>query len=370
MNNLNLTWARLRSHIFVFDGTLALLIFLILSVGLVTLYSAGLDFPGRLEDQLRNILVAFFAMWIVANIPPQTLMRFAIPLYTIGVALLLAVAAFGLVKKGARRWLNIGVTTIQPSEMMKIATPLMLAWYFQKREGALRMRDFAIAAVILGIPVAFIVKQPDLGTSLLVIAAGFTVVFLAGLSWRFILGLILVAAVLIPTVIWPRLHGFQRDRVLTFLDPNRDPLGKGFHILQSQIAIGSGGVHGKGWTKGTQSHLDFIPEHTTDFISAVFSEEFGLIGNIVLVALYFLLVLRCLVIAANAPTLFSRLMAGSITVIFFTYAFFNLGMVCGLLPVVGVPLPLFSYGGTALVTLGMGLGILMSVQRHRKLVQT
>ncbi|MDE2427525.1 MAG: rod shape-determining protein RodA [Burkholderiales bacterium] len=369
MQNHGFSWQLIRSHIMVFDAALAILIFLIMSIGIVTLYSAGIDFPGRVEDQLRNILVSFVVMWIAANIPPQTLMRFAIPIYSFGIALLLAVAAFGMVKKGARRWLNVGVV-IQPSEMMKIATPLMLAWYFQQREGALRLRDFAIAAVILALPVGLIARQPDLGTATLVIAAGFAVVFLAGLSWKLIVSLVVGALVTIPTVVWPMLHDFQRDRVLTMLDPNRDPLGKGFHIIQSTIAVGSGGLHGKGWLKGTQAHLEFIPERTTDFIFAVFSEEFGFIGNMVLVTLYFLLIVRCLMIAANAPTMFARLMAGSVTMIFFTYAFVNMGMVSGILPVVGVPLPFMSYGGTALVTLGMGLGIMMSVQRNRKLVQT
>ena len=369
MQKPGINWHFIRSHILVFDATLAILIFLIMSMGVVTMYSAGMDFPGRVEDHIRNVLVSFFIMWIVANIPPQTLMRFAIPIYTFGVALLIAVAIFGLVKKGSRRWLYVGMQ-IQPSEMMKIATPLMLAWYFQKREGALRWRDFVIAAVILGIPVAFIAKQPDLGTAMLVVAAGFSVVFLAGLSWKFLVSLGLAAALIIPTVVWPMLHDYQRDRVLTMLDPNRDPLGKGFHIIQSTIAVGSGGLQGKGYLKGTQAHLEFIPEHTTDFIFAVFSEEFGFIGNVTLVSLYFLLILRCLMIAANAPTLFSRLMAGAVTMIFFTYAFVNMGMVSGIVPVVGVPLPFMSYGGTALVTLGMGLGFMMSVQRNRKLVQT
>ncbi|CAN5900308.1 rod shape-determining protein RodA [soil metagenome] len=368
MRNKGINWQAIRSHIMVFDASLSIIIFLIMSTGIVTLYSAGIDFPGRVEDQLRNILISFVVMWVVANIPPQTLMRFAIPIYSFGIALLLAVAMFGMVKKGARRWLNIGVV-IQPSEMMKIATPLMLAWYFQKREGALRWNDFLIAAAILLVPVAFIAKQPDLGTALLVVAAGFAVIFLAGLSWRVLISLALAVAASIP-IAWPLLHGYQRDRVLTMIDPTTDPLGKGFHIIQSTIAVGSGGVAGKGWLNGTQAHLEFIPERTTDFIFAVFSEEFGFIGNSILVVLYMLLIVRGLMIAANAPTLFARLMAGSVTMIFFTYAFVNMGMVSGILPVVGVPLPFMSYGGTALVTLGMGAGVLMSVQRNRKLVQT
>jgi rod shape determining protein RodA len=361
-------WAVLKPYLTVFDGPLALIIFLILSIGIVTLYSAGIDFPGRVEDQLRNILIAFVVMWIAAIVPPQTLMRFAVPIYTIGVSLLIAVALFGMVKKGARRWLNVGVV-IQPSEVMKIAMPLMLAWFFQKREGLIRWQEFLVAALLLVIPVGLIAKQPDLGTALLVLAAGFYVIFLAGLSWKILLGLVLAGTASLP-VVWSVLHDYQRARIMTLIDPTSDPLGKGFHIIQSTIAIGSGGVTGKGWLHGTQAHLEFIPERTTDFIFAVFSEEFGLIGNCVLLVLYLLLITRGLVIAANAPTFFSRLLAGAITLIFFTYAFVNMGMVSGILPVVGVPLPFMSYGGTALVTLGLGSGILMSIQRHRKLVQS
>ncbi|MBI3713353.1 MAG: rod shape-determining protein RodA [Burkholderiales bacterium] len=369
MNNKAVYWQRFRAYFTVFDGPLAILLFLILSTGIVTMYSAGMDFPGRLENHLRNIVVAFFVMWFVANIPPQTLMRFAIPLYTLGVALLLAVAMFGLIKKGARRWLHVGID-IQPSEIMKIGVPLMLAWYFQKREGSIRWRDFLVATVILAIPTGLIVKQPDLGTALLVGGVGFSVIFFAGLSVRLLAGLALVAAILIPTVVWPRLHDYQRDRVMVMLDPSKDALGKGFHIIQSTIAVGSGGVTGKGWTKGTQSHLEFIPEHTTDFISAVYLEEFGLLGSLFLVILYFLLIVRGLMISANAPTMFSRLMAAAVTSTFFIYSFVNMGMVVGILPVVGVPLPFMSFGGTAMLTLGMGLGILMSVQHHRKLMKS
>jgi rod shape determining protein RodA len=361
-------WPRIKPYFLVFDGPLALIIFLILSTGLVTLYSAGIDFPGRVEDQIRNIVLSFIVMWVAANIPPQTLMRFAVPLYTLGVTLLIAVALFGLVKKGARRWVNIGVV-IQPSELMKIAMPLMLAWFFQKREGSIRWTEFLVAAICLAIPVGLILRQPDLGTALLVLAAGFYVIFLAGLSWKVLAGLAVATGASLP-IIWTMLHDYQRGRVMTLIDPTADPLGKGFHIIQSTIAIGSGGIAGKGWLNGTQAHLEFIPERTTDFIFAVFSEEFGLIGNIVLLVLYLLLIGRGLLIAANAPSFFSRLLAGSITLIFFTYAFVNMGMVSGILPVVGVPLPFMSYGGTALVTLGLGAGILMSIQRHRKLVQS
>lgn len=362
-------WLRsIKSHVVVFDAALSLIIFLILAVGIVTLYSAGIDFPGRVEDQLRNILVAFVIMWVAANVPPQTLMRFAVPIYTIGVALLIAVALFGIVKKGSRRWINFGVV-IQPSEIMKIAMPLMLAWYFQKREGMITWRDYLVAALLLVLPVGLIIRQPDLGTGTLVLAAGFYVIFLAGLSWRVLVGLAVAVGASLP-VLWSVLHDYQRQRVMMLIDPTSDPLGKGFHIIQSTIAVGSGGIFGKGWLKGTQAHLEFIPERTTDFIFAVFSEEFGLLGNGVLLFLYMLLIGRGMMIAVNAPTMFTRLLAGSITLIFFTYAFVNMGMVSGILPVVGVPLPFMSYGGTALVTLGLGAGILMSIQRHRKLIQT
>ena len=358
----------IRPYFSVFDGPLSIIIFLILSMGLLTIYSAGIDFPGRVEDQLRNIIVAFVVMWVAAIVPPQTLMRFAVPIYTVGVALLVAVAVFGLVKKGARRWINLGIV-IQPSEILKIAVPLMLAWFFQQREGMIRWREYLIAALLLVVPVGLIMRQPDLGTALLVLAAGFYVIFFAGLSWKVLIGLAAMAGASLP-VVWTLLHDYQRERVMTLIDPTSDPLGKGFHIIQSTIAVGSGGLTGKGWLQGTQSHLEFIPERTTDFIFAVFSEEFGLMGNLALLVLYLLLIGRGMFIAANAPTLFSRLLAGAITMIFFTYAFVNMGMVSGILPVVGVPLPFMSYGGTALMTLGLGTGILMSIQRHRKLMQS
>ncbi|MFS8972942.1 rod shape-determining protein RodA [Cupriavidus necator] len=364
-----------------FDKPLSLIVFLLFATGIVALYSAAIDMPGRVEDQLRNILLSYVVMLVIAYMPTQTLMRVAVPIYTIGVALLIAVAMFGLIRKGARRWLYVGMV-IQPSEIMKISMPLMLAWYFQKREGVIKWFDFVVALGLLLIPVGLIAKQPDLGTALLVMAAGVYVIYFAGLSWRLILpllGLLVVAITLLitfqndmcaPGVNWPVLHDYQQHRVCTLLDPTSDPLGKGFHTIQSIIAIGSGGVDGKGWLKGTQTHLEFIPEKHTDFIFAVYSEEFGLIGNAVLLVLYLLLIFRGLFIAANAPTLFSRLLAGSITLIFFTYAFVNMGMVSGILPVVGVPLPLISYGGTALVTLGAGIGILMSISRQKRLIQT
>jgi len=339
--------------------------FLLLVVALIVVSSAS---PERVPSQLLNMAAALFFMRLMAQVPPQRLMHLALPSYAIGILLLIAVALFGDVSKGARRWLNLGFMRAQPSELMKIAMPLMLAWYFQKHESMLRLRDYAIAALLLLIPVGLIAKQPDLGTAILVLAAGFYVIFLAGLSWKILVGLV-VSAIAAAPLAWTFLHDYQRARILTLLDPEKDPLGKGFHIIQSTIAIGSGGIFGKGWGQGTQAQLEFIPERHTDFIFAVLSEEFGLIGNIVLLVLYSLLIARGLVIAANAPTVFTRLLAGSITLIFFTYAFVNMGMVSGILPVVGVPLPLISYGGTALVTLFLGIGILMSIHKHRMLVQ-
>jgi len=359
-------WDRLTENV---DGALMLIAVLILSLGLFTLYSASYENPARIQGQLVNIGVACTAMWIAARVPPQTLMRFAVPIYVIGLVLLVAVALFGEVANGARRWLHVGVVRFQPSEIMKIAMPLMLAWYFQRREASLKLRDYAVAALILVVPGLLIARQPDLGTAVLVLAAGFYVIFLAGLSWKLIGGLVVAGLAALP-LLWSILHDYQRRRIMTLLDPTTDPLGAGYHIIQAQIAVGSGGLAGKGWLEGTQTHLEFIPERSTDFIFAVFSEEFGLLGNAVLLVLYLMLIGRGFYIAAGAPTFFARLLAGAITLIFFTYAFVNMGMVGGILPVVGVPLPLVSYGGTALVTLFLGLGILMSIQKHRKLVQT
>lgn len=363
------------------DGPLLVAVFLLACAGMLTMYSSGGGGDGRFMDHGRNMLLACLIMFMVAQIPPHRLMSFALPLYTVGVALLIAVALFGLTKKGARRWLYVGVV-IQPSEILKIAMPLMLSWWFQRQEGHLRRKDFAIAALILLVPVGLIVRQPDLGTAILVLAAGLAVLYFAGLDWRWILpplvlgvlafaGLIVWSDELCATgVRWPLLHDYQQQRVCTLLDPSRDPLGKGFHIIQGMIAIGSGGLFGKGFMAGTQTHLEFIPERTTDFIFAAFSEEFGLFGGICLMVGYGFLLLRGLQIALNAPNLFSRLLAGSVTMIFFTYAFVNMGMVSGILPVVGVPLPFVSYGGTAMATLGLGLGILMSIARSKRLVPT
>jgi rod shape determining protein RodA len=341
----------------------------IVGVGIVTLFSAADQSIARVTNQLVSLAFAVALMWLFANIPPQTLARIAAPLYAVTVLMLIGVALFGIVVNGSRRWLDLGVTRFQPSELMKIALPLMLAWYFQKKEGRVGWKDFVLAAALIAVPVWLIKRQPDFGTSMLIAASGFYVLFLAGLSWKIIGGLAALGAAAGPLV-WQHLREYQRERVLTFLDPGRDPLGTGYHSTQASIAIGSGGVTGKGWLNGTQTHLDFLPERHTDFIFAVFGEEFGLIGNAVLLILYLLLIGRGMVIAANASTLFARLIAGAITLMFFTYAFVNMGMVSGVLPVVGVPLPLISYGGTAMVSLFIGLGVLMSVQAHRKLVAT
>lgn len=361
MNAHHPLWHRLRA-VLALDAPMTAILALLLTAGLVTLYSASADFPGRFELQLRNVLMALALMWTAANIPPQALMRHAVTLYAIGVGLLLAVFLFGATKKGSTRWLNIG-HDFQPSEMMKIAMPMMLAWFFHRVEDAKGWQVFLAAGVLLAIPVGLIAKQPDFGTAMLVLAAGFYVIILAGLSWKAIAALAVSGIAAVP-VVWNLLHDFQRQRVLTFLDPGADPTGKGFQITQAKIAIGSGGVTGRGWMDGSQGHLGFIPERSTDFIFSVFAEEFGLAGELVLLVLYALLVWRGLQISANAATRFSRLLGGAITMILFTYAFINIGMVCGVVPVVGVPMPFFSYGGTALVILGLGCGILMSIRRQ------
>ncbi len=349
--------------------------------GMGIMYSSGYDHGTRFVDHGRNMALAGLIMLTVAQVPPQRLMSLAVPLYTLGVVLLVAVALFGITKKGATRWINLGVV-IQPSEILKIAMPLMLAWWFHRREGQLRPLDFGVALVILAVPVGLIMKQPDLGTALLVLAAGLAVIFFAGLSWKLVLvplvlGLVGIVLLVVmepqwcaPGVDWPLLHGYQQQRVCTLLDPTRDPLGKGFHIIQGLIAIGSGGFWGKGFMSGTQTHLEFIPERTTDFIFAAYAEEFGLLGTLSLIVGFGFLILRGLAVALDASTLFARLLAGAITMIFFTYAFVNMGMVSGILPVVGVPLPFISYGGTAMVTLGLALGMLLSIARAKRLVQT
>ena len=363
-----------------FDWPLLVIVCCMAALGLVTMYSVGFDHGTRFAQHSRNMLIGAGVMLLFSQIPPQRLMSLALPVYVVGVALLLGVEFAGIVRKGAQRWLDIGVTVIQPSELMKIAMPMMLAWWFHRREGLLKATDFIVAGGLLAVPIALILLQPDLGTTLLVMASGLAVIFFAGLSWKLIIPPVVLVAVGVvvlifnesswcaPGVDWQVLHEYQRQRVCTLLDPTKDPLGKGFHIIQGMIAIGSGGVWGKGFMQGTQTHLEFIPERTTDFIYAAFSEEFGLVGVLVLLVGFIALIGRGLIIAAEAPTLFSRLLAGALTLNLFVYAFVNMGMVSGILPVVGVPLPFVSYGGTAMVTMGVGLGMLLAISRAKRLV--
>jgi rod shape determining protein RodA len=373
-------WQRIKPVFQGFDLPLIVIAVVMCAIGLTNMYSVGFDNGTRFADQSRNMLLAAVMLFVVAQVPPQRLMSLAVPLYTVGLMLLVATALFGITKKGAARWLNVGVV-IQPSEIMKIAMPLTLAWWFQRREGQLRPLDFAAAGGLVLLPVVLVLKQPDLGTALLVMSAGLYVIYFAGLSWRLILPVLLAGAVGVSLIVayqtklcqpemkWPGMHDYQKNRVCTLLDPTTDPLGKGFHIIQGMIAIGSGGVAGKGFMQGTQTHLEFIPERTTDFAFAAYSEEHGLAGDVALMLGFLALIFRGLVIASQAPSLFSRLLAGSVSLSFFTYAFVNMGMVSGILPVVGVPLPFISYGGTAMVTLGVAMGMLMSIAKSRGLMQ-
>jgi len=374
-------WRRVLPVFYGFDLPLLLGLVLLGGIGLVTMYSAGYDHGTRFVDHGRNMLLALFILFAVAQVPPQKLMRVAVPLYTVGVALLIATALFGVTKKGATRWLNVGIV-IQPSELLKLAMPLMLAWWFQKREGQLRTLDFVVAGLLLLVPVGLVVKQPDLGTAILILSGGLYVIYFAGLSWKLILPVLLAGAIAVAALVmsgdricqddvkWPAMRDYQKHRVCTLLDPTTDPLGKGFHIIQGMIAIGSGGPTGKGFMKGTQTHLEFIPERTTDFVFAAYAEEFGLMGTLGLIACFTFVLARGLVIAAQAPTAFTRLLGGALTMSFFTYAMVNMGMVSGILPVVGIPLPFISYGGTAMVTLGLAMGMLMSIARSRRLMQS
>ena len=360
-----------------FDWPLLFLLILFAALGLTVMHSAVGGTDWRFADQSRNFILAFFVMWAVALVPPPMLMKLALPFYLVGVVLLLGVEFFGITSKGATRWLDLGVTRLQPSEMLKISVPMMLAWYFQRHEGAVRIRDFLVAALLLAVPFALIIKQPDLGTALLVFGAGFFVIYFAGLSFKLLVPVAVIGVVGLSTIVyyeeqlcqpgvdWVVLHDYQKHRVCTLLDPNADPLGKGFHTIQSTIAVGSGGLYGKGYMQGTQTHLDFIPERTTDFVFAVYAEEFGLYGGVAMLVLYGLLLLRGLMISSRASTQFGRLLAGALTMVIFVYVFVNVGMVTGILPVVGVPLPFMSYGGTALLTIGIACGMMMSISRYR-----
>ncbi|NLC21590.1 MAG: rod shape-determining protein RodA [Halomonadaceae bacterium] len=350
------------------DPWLLLLLVLLMAAGLLVLYSASGQRIEVVMAQGTRLLLALAVMVVVAQIPPTTLLRWAALVYGVGLLMLIAVELVGDVGMGAQRWLVIpGVLRFQPSELMKLAMPLMLAAWLSRRELPPQWRDLLLCGVLLGLPVLLIAKQPDLGTSLLVGCAGVFVLLLAGLSWRFIAFLAVAAAAALP-LLWMNLHNYQRQRVLTFLNPESDPLGAGWNIIQSTTAIGSGGLWGKGWLKGTQSQLEFLPERHTDFIIAVLGEEFGLVGMLLILVLYLLIVLRGLWLSAAAHETFGRLLGGSIILTFFIYLFVNVGMVSGILPVVGVPLPLASYGGTSSVTLMAGFGILMSIHGHRRLL--
>ena len=368
-------WARQR--FMALDQPLFFIFCGLVGLSLLAVYSASHHDPDRFLSHVRNLALAATIMFVLAQVPANWLQKTAIPLYSTGLVLLIAVELFGDTSKGATRWLDLGITRIQPSEIMKIAMPLMLAWVVHQRDGLKTTADWVLISVLLLMPVSLILRQPDLGTAILVAASGIFVIYLAGLPWRLIIAVTGTAVFLIgllvlfgdqacaPGVDWPGLREYQRQRVCTLLDPTRDPLGKGFHILQSMIAVGSGGIWGKGWLNGTQAQLDFIPERETDFIFSGFAEEVGFLGALLLTSLYIGLILRSLWVSLGAPTIFGRLLAASLALTTFTYAFVNLGMVTGLLPVVGVPLPFVSYGGTALVTLGVGMGLIMSVARDR-----
>ncbi|MEI8208624.1 MAG: rod shape-determining protein RodA [Methylococcales bacterium] len=334
-------------------------------VSFVILYSAGGQNMDVLMRQLSRVGLAFTLMIVLAHIDPYQFKRYSSVLFGFGIVLLVAVLIMGQIGKGAQRWLELGFFRFQPSEMIKITTPMMIAWYLAEYPLPPRAKQLLVAVILIVIPTLLIAKQPDLGTALLVASSGAGVLFFAGLSWWIIAAIVTGLAALTP-IIWHFMHDYQRDRVLTFLNPEADPLGRGYHIIQSKIAIGSGGIYGKGWLGSTQSELDFLPESSTDFIFAVFAEEFGLVGCLGLLTLYLLIIARCLYIASQAQDSYSRLLASSLAFTFFVYVFVNIGMVIGVLPVVGVPLPLISYGGTSIVTLLAGFGILMSIHTHRK----
>ncbi len=356
---LNKLWQPMDPWLFT-----AMLVIYIMSLFL--LYSADGQNFGQLENKTLHTVMGFIMLWFLARTRPQMIGNFALPLYLLGVILLIGVELFGITVNGSTRWLNIGVGRIQPSEIMKIALPMMIAWYFQKYEMALRWYHYLGALLLIMVPVALILKQPDLGTATLIMASGIFVIFFAGLPWKAIFAAIIGFMAALPLIWTYGMHDYQRTRVLMLLDPTKDALGSGYHIIQSMIAIGSGGIWGKGWLGGTQTHLDYIPESTTDFIFAVYGEEFGLVGNILLVLVYAFIIGRGLYISARARTLYERLLSGALTMTFFCYAFVNMGMVSGILPVVGVPLPLVSYGGTATLSIMVILALLMGIGNQRR----
>lgn len=355
-------WERLHIDVPLLVGLLILI-----GLGLVILYSAGDQNMGILLRQVSRVALAFGILFVFAQIPPQKLQNWALGLFIVGLIFLLAVLISGHIGKGARRWLDLGLLRFQPSEMMKLAIPMLLAWYLSDKPLPPQLKTVAICGLIIVVPVLITAKQPDLGTALMLALAGACVLFLAGLRWSFIIVSLILASAAAPLA-WHFMHDYQRQRVLTFLNPEQDPLGSGYHIIQSKIAIGSGGVSGKGWLNGTQAYLDFLPEHSTDFIFAVCGEEFGLIGGIILLLSYLFVAFRGLYLSTQAQDTFGRLLSGSLALTFFFSTFINIGMVSGILPVVGIPLPLISYGGTSMVTFMASFGIMMSINNHRKLL--
>ena len=350
------------------DAYLLLLLCILMSVGLVVIYSAGGQSMDLGIRQITRLGLAIAVMFALAQINPENYRRWAYPIFVLGCLLLVAVLAFGVIGKGAQRWIDLGFMRFQPSEIMKLIVPITVAHFLASDHLPASIGRSLVAFVLLLVPTLLIARQPDLGTSLLIAASGVFVIFLAGISWRWLMAGMVAVGAFVPILWFYLMMDYQRQRVLTLINPELDPLGSGYHIIQSTIAIGSGGFYGKGWLQGTQSQLEFLPERHTDFIFAVFSEEFGLTGVIMLLMLYFLIVIRGLYIAANAQTTFGALLAGSITLTFFVYVFVNMGMVSGILPVVGVPLPLISYGGTSMVTLLAGFGILMGIHTHRRTI--
>ncbi len=360
----NRSWISQNLH---FDVLLVFLLILVSALGLIIFHSSSGGNVALLHKQIIRLGLAFLVMFSVSQLPPAVFQRSSPLLYLIGVVLLILVLLIGDTGKGAQRWLVVAGLRFQPSEMMKIAMPMMIAWFLAMHPLPPRFKHIAMAFILIIIPTVLIAKEPDLGTAILVAASGIIILFMAGMSWFLILGGVSIAAGCAP-VLWHFMREYQRNRVLTFLNPEADPLGTGYHIIQSKIAIGSGGVNGKGWLQGTQTQLDFLPERSTDFIFSVFAEEFGLIGTMTLLLLYLAIIARGLVIAAQAHDSYTRLLAAGITLTFFVYVFVNIGMVSGILPVVGVPLPLISYGGTSMITIMLGFGILMSIQTHRRFI--
>jgi rod shape determining protein RodA len=350
------------------DGWLLLGVLVLMAVGLVTIYSAGGQDVGLIQRQLVRLSLALAVMFVIAQVPPLAYQKFSVYFYVIGITMLVAVLIVGVSSKGAQRWLDLGVFRFQPSEIMKLAVPMMVAWYISRFNLPPKNRHIIVGFILVVIPTLLIARQPDLGTSLLIACSGIFALFLSGMSWRFIVAVAVCISAFTPIMWIFLMKEYQQQRVLTFLNPESDPLGSGYHIIQSKIAIGSGGSQGKGWLQGTQSQLEFLPERHTDFIFAVFSEEFGFFGVIALLSIYAFIVIRGMIIAVRAQDTFSKILAGSITLTFFVYVFVNMGMVSGILPVVGVPLPLVSYGGTSMVTLLAGFGMLMAISTQKRIM--